>query len=269
MRLGIQRLQALGNPASLRQIGNNKGPGYRTESLALFARMTTPPTEVRKKLINNCISRLVTSGVWAKLTSLNVLAAANSQAAYLNWRSTSYTLTETGILNTFTADRGWAGDGLTGYLDTGWSPSLGAQDSLFIAAWSRTSAQDGTGSGIIGTGTSVGMRIRTRNASDQTQATINTGTSTNIGSQTDGSGLFAANRSGATALQIYRNGTSIGTGTAASTGPSVATINIGRFATAFDASQCAALIISSSLNSTEQAVLYSALLPYMQAVGAV
>ena len=46
------------------------------------------------------------------------------------------------------------------------------------------------------------------------------------------------------------------------------TLNIHRFNNLFSAREAAAAMVATSLNATEQAALYAALLGYLQAVGA-
>src|SRR5690606_35810663 len=101
--------------------------------------MTTPPTRARQLLINTTITNLIAAGLWPKLDVLYLLAAADEQAARLNWKNPG-TFTCTAVNSpTFTADRGFAGDGSTSYLDTNFNISsasgrLYEQNSAHIGA---------------------------------------------------------------------------------------------------------------------------------------
>lgn len=126
--------------------------GYSAEAQALFARFTTPPTAERKTLINNLIVSLKTAGIWPKLDALYVMAAADNQAARRNWIADSFNLTAVAS-PTFTADRGYAGDGSTSYLSTGFNPTVGTplftQNSANLGSWIRTlSASGAAGSAL-------------------------------------------------------------------------------------------------------------------------
>ncbi len=99
--------------------GRAHGPD--TASIALIARMTAAPDSARRGQIDALVRALKIAGIWPKLAALYLTAAHDAQAARLNWVSGSHDLTEHGAL-TFTADRGYTGDGSTGYLDSGWSP---------------------------------------------------------------------------------------------------------------------------------------------------
>jgi hypothetical protein len=90
----------------------------------------------------------------------------------------------------------------------------------------------------------------------------------------DGSGLFVANRSGASATQCYRNGASLGSGTAAATtmpggagnlfvcamNPNEANPSIRQQALAF---------FGGSLTGHEVAAIYEAFAYYLDAIGAI
>lgn len=104
------------------------GRSAPAEAQALAARMSTPPTAARKNLISKTIRALKTAGIWDKLDVLYLLAAADSQAALLNWKGATYDATNNGAA--FTADRGFTGDGAADYISTGYEPG----DGQFAAA---------------------------------------------------------------------------------------------------------------------------------------
>jgi hypothetical protein len=89
----------------------------------------------------------------------------------------------------------------------------------------------------------------------------------------DGSGLFVANRSGASATQCYRNGASLGSGTAATTIPGGAG-NL--FVCAMNPNEAnpstrqqALPFLGGSLTADEVAELYEAFAYYLAALGAI
>lgn len=266
-------------------------PTYTAEATALFARMTAPPDTTRKNLINAVFVALKSgpvssSNILAKLDALYVMAAADSQAAGLNWLGNVYNLTPSGTTPpTFVADRGYTGDGLTGYLDTGFNPTTAttpqyALNSASFGCWSRTAAQGasvdmGQGPTII---TNPGSDIYCRNLSDQAKIYINSATS-GIGSgatatNTDGSGLFVANRSGATSgttdTAVYRNAVSLTLASQdASTARGNANIIIGGGGGITGSTrQFSAGEIGGTLTANENTDLYNALQAYMTGVGA-
>ena len=96
---------------------------YSEEAELLFLRMTTPPGDTRKLAIDTCIKSLKSAGVWDKLDALYMFAAADSQAAFLDWRRG----TKEGALQgsaSFTADTGITGSVVAGSrFDTAFNPS--------------------------------------------------------------------------------------------------------------------------------------------------
>lgn len=104
-------------------LGMMMGSGVPAEAHALFARMSTPPSGARKQQIARLIRSLKQAGVWSKLDALYLFAGADSQAALLNWKSASYNATNNGA--SFTADRGFTGNGSSAYLATGYTPGDG------------------------------------------------------------------------------------------------------------------------------------------------
>jgi hypothetical protein len=259
--------------AALRSVA---AAGYvfaNAEAEALVARFTTPATNDRKALIDTMVGALKTASIWSKLDCLYVMAAANAQAAQRNWKADAYNLTPVSS-PTFTADRGYQGDNSAAYLGTGFNPTAAAgqyaQDAAAYGVWSLTAAaSSGTTQIDMGcTLTGVRADIRIRNSSDFAAVTLNDATAGSA-ANADGSGLFAALRSGTT-RSVRRNKSQILTGSQASTGlpNSEFSILAGGTSTGRSARQlCMAFI--GNLNATEADALYDAALPYLQAVGAV
>lgn len=249
---------------------------FSTETLALIARFTTPPTYGRVVLINTLIGSLVTAGVWSKLDTLYVMAAADAQAASLNWVSTSYSLTAVSS-PTFTADRGYAGDGVSSYLRTGFVPSTaGGQfvlNSAHLGAWSRTDSQsNGALIGARASFSSKNSSIIPRDASNLSYVAVNFAGAGSY-TVTTSLGHFVVNRSGASAQQGYQNGAS---GTSTTSASDAITdlevyglaLNQAGSAAARTNRQVAAMHIGGSLTAQNVSDMYTALLTYMQGVGA-
>jgi len=123
------------------------GSGYDPDAEALFARFTTPPTVERKAAINALIVALKGASAWEKLDVLYVRAAADSQAARLNWKQDQYNSTAVSS-PAFTADRGFTPDGAASYLSSGFNPTVAtdalfAQDDAHVGAWHLTDLSNG------------------------------------------------------------------------------------------------------------------------------
>lgn len=91
-----------------------------SEASMLIGRFSADPGVARRGLVDTLIGALKAAGLWAKIDVLQVYAAHDSQAAGLNWKSASFTATPQAS-PTFTADRGYAGDGSAAYVDTGFA----------------------------------------------------------------------------------------------------------------------------------------------------
>ncbi len=250
--------------------GGVSGPSYSAEATALFARMTTAPSDARKLSIDTLITSLKTAGVWTKLDALYILAAHASQAARLNWVQDLYNCT---AINspTFTTDRGYTGDGSSSYLDTNFNPTTAStpkltQNDAHLGLWSRTSA----GSFVNDMGAAATLYLGARN-NGLTDSRICSAGSTGIASA-DGTGHFTGARSGSAGANsiAYRNGASIGSPGGTSGALTSGNIFVGARSinAQFSARQIAAAHYGSNLTAQNVSDLYAALSTYMTSVGA-
>lgn len=247
------------------------GITYDPAAVALFAAMTTPPTQARKALIDQTIRSLKSAGVWARLDVMWCLAAHNAQAARLNWITPgSFGLTAVSS-PTFTADRGYTGDGASSYLSSTFQPGISGaatQDDVSLSAFALTST--------VAASTDIGntaSHIRTYNAG-------NTGAESRLMSSlvsdatvaASGRKMVTTTRSGAASYDIYINGALGASQTRASIAPTAAGIfvlarNIGS-ASELSARQVAFGASGRSLSADQNAALYTAINTYLTAIGA-
>jgi hypothetical protein len=252
----------------------HRQPVYCDEARMLFAAFTAAPTPQRRLLCDQLIRRLKRQDIWSKLDCLYIFAAADSQAALINWKNPGTFNAALVNAPSFTADRGFTGNGTTSYVNSTFTPStaggLYTQNSSHVSARSLTSAAAADSQRLVGVGNSatVAVQLRPRGASDlyglqMQQAAIN------AVANADSSGHFVGNRSASNAIQHYRNGASLGTGTNASTGLPNDAVHFDHSFTSFATLQVASGSIGSSLSAEEAAAFYAIELAYMQAVGAV
>lgn len=251
------------------------GPGFAAEAVALFARMSTLPSNARKTAINTLISSLKSGGAWSKLEALQVYAAADSQAAGLNWLSASYTAVNSGA--TFTADRGYAGNGTSTDLATGFNPSLSSFSALNDASfgyWENTGyvatvsnnangAYDGQSSQVCFQASSPFLT----SASANVQGTYPGWGPTNI--STVPHGPLSPTRASSTEVKLYCDGLLAATNSSlsSSTRPN-SQFRVGSLSgVIWNSRQSAAFWHGKSMDATQQAVISAALRVYMQAVG--
>ena len=262
---------------SPRNVALIAGPAYAPETLALVARMTDPPPASRVILINNLIVALKSSGVWDDLEVFYILAAHDAQAARLNWKSTSYNLSAVGG-PTFTTDRGYAGDGSTSYLNTGWSINTSTkflQDSASFGAYCNvTNAPRGiTLLGAIYTGAGFGyVLVNPQSATSTFKGALNLVGDEDYGAASGGTGFSAFSRTASNLTTGYKNGVPVGTSTTASTGRPARTFwicaaNNGTISRP-TADRIAMAFAGAGLTDAKMLALHTAVLTYLTAVGA-
>lgn len=208
----------------------------------------------------------VSQGWWAKLDVFYVFATDTSAHALLNLVSSSFNGTANGAPS-FTTDRGYTGvdASTTVYIDSGFNPSTAggqyAQNSAHASVWGGNNVQAGAlGGGVIGNFNVVGtvlLDMAPWTSSNNFTAYINAGTTVSVANTTS-LGHYITNRSGASAVQLYKNGASVTTGTPASSALINATVAVlavkqttGTAVTAGSAIQVMVATVGSSLSSTD------------------
>lgn len=251
------------------------------ETTALIARFPTAPTSGRTVTINNLIASLKTgaisgSNIWNKLDALYIFAASDAEAARLNWIANTRNCTRVQPTTAigFTADSGFTTNGTDNYLDTNHNPNTGGgtwkfqQNTASLSVWCGTSGQDTNltaGAFITSAGSTT---INARSTTDTATWRVNQANFDTVSSITNGVGFYSANRTTSSATQLYKNGSSIGTGTQTSTTMVNDTFKFGRATTAgFSARLYQAGHFGQSLTANEQTDLYNAIRTYMTAVG--
>jgi hypothetical protein len=242
------------------------GASYLPQSIAIFNAFTTPPTAARKRLINNWVRS--TAGIWSKIDCWWMPAAADSQAALINWIAPGTNNLVVAGAPVFTADRGYAGDGGTGRL-TGPNPTLLAgkmtQNSAHIGVWLNTNVSEDNGE--IGAGATF---IRGRTTGNTITGRVNDGTtSTWFSSISDGRGYTLGSRGDSGSYIPYKNAVAGSTVSVASTGLLNAAVNV---CSTNGATSGTAIVgaahFGSDLSAADITTLYNATLAYMQGIGA-
>lgn len=244
---------------------------YFAQASTIFAAFTTPPVSARQALINSLVGSLLSAGIWASLDCLYLLAAADSQAALINWKNPG-TFNAT-LVNapSFVADLGYTGNGSTSYVETGYNISSGggtfAQNNAHMGLFVLTnSAQTAANMGV---GVSNYSHISSRNTSDQISVRINSNVGgVAIASITNSIGLTAWSRTGAATSTVYKNGVNVGTSVTASSALVNETIRICSAVGQFSTKQMSMASFGGSLTDSQMTTLYNAVLAYMQGVGA-
>lgn len=250
---------------------------YETESDAIFAAFSTPPDDTRKGVINTLVLALKTAGVWNKLDLLYVLGASEAQGARVNWKNPG-TFNCTAVNTpTFTVDQGYAGNGTSSYLDTGYTPSTHGstftQNSACLFVWSRTNTRSNSAA-LVGAATSDAPAVAYINpwnlSVDNVSHGLNGASGANAFAPTSAAGFFLLTRTASTGYDVYRNATNLGTQTSTSSGRSDQVMRVcgANVSTNFSSRQVLFAGCGGGLTSTEEGDLYNALDAYRSAIGA-
>jgi len=250
-------------------------PAFSPEADALFTRMTSQPNDARKTLINNTIMALKAAGVWDKMDCLYFMAAHDSQAAGLNWKTRipRYDLVPQNA-PTFSVDRGFTGDGVSMYLDTGFQPGVSAgmltQDNNSFHLFSLSSAS----SNAIECGNNTNsFRVRSTTSRFETRDMTSAINPTQVNVLT-GLGMFSAARNNSATWRMDFNGAKLADQAGASEAPvAVNTWILGRNVDGVlntpTSRRVAMYGMGAYITEAECANLYSISTGYLQAVGAV
>lgn len=279
MSLLLPRRRLYTNVAALGKASGGGG-GDAAQTTAFLARAdaitTVGATEraMYKALINGLVSTAYSGGgtLFSAFDSLRIYATDTQAHALLNLIQNLYNPTINGSL-TFTADRGFAGNGTnTNYIDTNFNPSTATtpkytQDSAHYSVWSVTAGVEGntlTGNDVTSThvypdfgGPGTYMRINDSASSGQISATP------------DGSGFYLASRTGPSNRDGYWNASPIGNANSA-TSTTVANANfrdICVYQGNGSTKQVAMASTGAKLNSTDASNFYTLVRAAMNTVG--
>lgn len=191
---------------------------YNLDTQKVVTAFSTPPTQARAKIINALIVRLQLANVWSGFDNWWLLAAEDQQAARVNWKAPGVSFTLTAVNSpTFTTDRGYAGNGTTSYLSSGWIPSTHgvqyASGSSSVLCWVRTNTA--STSTITGsTNDFIRNRISTSFIAGRQSGT----TTTNSSTTHTAAGFAAITRPDASNINFWLNGAQLGTTVASADG---------------------------------------------------
>lgn len=119
---------------------------YSPDALAYFAQLTGTISTAWKLAVNNLILQLQADGNWSELDRFWIHATENQQNARVSLvNPTSTQITEVNS-PTWTADRGYTGDGATMYLNTNYNPNTDgihySLNSASLGVYSRVNSDN-------------------------------------------------------------------------------------------------------------------------------
>jgi len=245
---------------------------FAKESRAVIDAMTVRPNMARARLIDLTVRAFLGAALWPKIDVAWFLAAHDEQAGRLNWKDPgNFTCTVVNSV-TFTADRGFAGDGVSGCLDTNFAPNTHAvqftQNNGHISVYQRTGGGNGSAPFSINNsgnrlnvagGTGMSTRSRLNTTSDLNGPAGGTQPIYAMGRRNDGSNM-----------SVLRDGIEV-TGPTARASSAIISGNMrfGVMANAtFVSHQVAMGTMGAYLDDPEAAAMYAIANAYMRAIGA-
>jgi hypothetical protein len=228
----------------------------------------------RLALVSNLIISLKAQGLWTKIDRLWLFAAENNQSARVDLvgRVTATVVNSP----TFTADRGYAGNGTSSYINTGYNPfSNGVAwqlNSAHLGAYNRSIRTDGLSYVDAGANDGVAFAHVYSRLSGGRSGVIND--TSGIGTTSpNSSGFGLVTRTGVTANELFYNGVSVGANATASIkAPAVPVFvfarNDGGSPGFLSADQMAALTCGGGLSPAEALAYYNTIQAHMTSIGA-
>ena len=238
---------------------------------AYIAAMTVKPATQRKVLIDRLVTGLKNDGIWTKLDALYVMASHDAQAARINLLNPTELLTAVSS-PTFTADKGYNGNGTSSYLTDAVNLSARTKfqqndSSMFVwvnAGATNNNALAGTFGGAPGA-----YIVPARASSNVMRSRLNDGTSSDSGATiTTPLGLSAVSRLASGTYTQYRGNATLATISVASTGEPAEPFCVGRSGGAYNPSRVAIAGFGAGLTSTEVTLLHTRLNDFLGAIGA-
>lgn len=239
------------------------------EAQQFFDRLLTPPTTEREALYNALIDGLVADGVWAKLDVLNVCCAFDEATALANLVQTSYLSSreQSAGAAVFTADQGWSAGSVLKRVTTNFNPSTASspkftRNDAMVGCWIYSTGTVGQNAmGIGNAGADIGtIEIYPKYNSTDAYFALNNPPDTTATAGANSSGFFLVQRTASNASAMYRNDSSIGTSSVASTALSNANIFV----------RCEhstrAYVVGASLTSGQRTALYNRLSTFITGV---
>lgn len=254
-----------------RQLLTRSGPVYDPYLELLLAELgTRPPPDVRGYM-NEFVIGLRTDDVWNDIDDLRVWWLDTLDNACYNWVNPTAFKASPVNSPTHVPYSGVQGDGLSSYVNLNWVPSNAVKGSLNnfgIAAYSLSAGQ--SAGAMFGTMTGASLLLQPRNTSDLYGHRVNHGAPSITTANADGSGFYAAERTGVNATQGYKEGSAAGSaGATTSTSLSAVTLAIGRVNGVFSSIRVGVTIVGAAPGPVKQLALRNRVRTFGQRVGAI
>lgn len=254
-----------------------------SQSTDFLARATAVTNDTDKTNYDTLICGLETDGVGCSntLDVLYILAAPDSATYLLNICSSSFTLTANGT-GTFTANQGYAGNGSTGFLNTGYvasSGTFGNSINAHLGVYIRTNRTTNANTVAVGGNGSSGpyLYIQPRQGSNVGWSVNGNNTQFPVFANTTAQGSWSAIRaSSSSQSNMYLNGSSTSFSGAISNANSGTVLGVNLYigaqnnngtAAQFSNDQIAAVWYGSTISAANALLLRTRINNFMTAYG--
>jgi hypothetical protein len=263
--MGIQSI----NFASFKAAGGGGGYTVLDSDAQAFITAASISDDTQKQAVDELVLDLKAASLWTKMYAVYPFVGGSSTTHSYNLKATgSHQITWNGTVTHNSS--GITPNGTTGYGDTNLQPSsiMSANDA-HVSIYCRTNSQSSAISMGSRNSSTTNLNFTLRNLSNALDG--NMWDSTNGRLQptvTDSRGHFILTRRSSTSVEAYRNGSSLATGTNASTsGPSTNDFFIGAWnfdgsASNHSSRNYAFVSIGTALSDTEAADLYTCVQDY-------
>ena len=252
------------------------GIAEETETSTLFSALTGTYSLARRIAANSLIKSLKDAGYWSVIDRLFIFAAPNGSTDGLrDWKNPTRTASVSGTNTpvTWVNDRGFTGNGSTGFVDTNYNPSTETGDNLtassaFLGVWSRTDSQAAVGDATLGS--DGNWVVGGRWADGRFIGRMGDGSgASDGGTSTSSRGFIAARRNGTSVTGRLNLTQTLSAAPAVGTLPN-ATVRIGASSAIsnFSTRQYAAAIVGSAPTDSQWDAVYNALNSYLSSIGA-
>ena len=249
------------------------GGGEDADAASYLDAQTTPPSSAERSLVDALVKGLKTDGDWASSDWILLLASETAQAARLNLRNPTKSASAVN-LPVFTANRGYAGDAASSYLDLGEVFNAAgngyALNSATVGVWCNAQgAATGVKAQVGNTANSPRMAISPRSAAGNETFQINDSAVDVLQVSTlSRTGHRTASRTGSAVKRGFYNGSRVADLTTASSNVNATNGCLLRSATAYTDDRLSAFYSGAGLSDAAVARIHARLNTYLTAKGA-
>jgi len=247
----------------------SESSSFSAEYETVLDAFDTAPSATVQQYQNDMVESLIAGGYWARMDVLYIFASNTSANALLNWKNPStYTATinQLGIRMSFTAYQGFTELNNYGEIIVPFNPSTNGinytLNSASFGIYFRISQNANNTYGIYSPNDATNMLQFEPYSYSNLHTRINSTSELSL-TATNWQGMFVGSRTSSTAVAVYKNGASHGSGTLNSTALPNSTIGLN----SETQNQVSIFFLADGLNSTDANAIAGIINTYMTSIG--